>query len=142
MSNEKRCLAITLTFAECTQEQADAILATVTTLAGASADLIDAPVHITACPPNAPKHILDAATRVMRPKSRPCFCEGCRAQADADARGESALRPLDLPLTEEGPDYSQLTEAIAALADEAIPSTEPAPAPAVNVRRAPRGPVS
>jgi len=148
MSNEKRVLVLTLTFAECTKEQADAILATVTTLCGASADLIQAPVMITACPPNAPKRIQEASTRTLQPKGRECLCPGCRAQVDADARGESTMVPLDIPIEANGPDYSQVTEALAAL-DDAIPSTEPSgmgkgssPQLEINVRRAPRGPAS
>jgi len=148
MSNEKRRMVLTLTFSECTQAQADAILATVTTLAGASADVIDAPVFITACPPDAPENVRKAATRTMRPKSKPCFCAGCVAQEAADRRGERAMMPLEIPVTAEGPDYRGVSEALAAL-DEEVPSTEPSgmveglsPQPSINVRREPRGPAS
>jgi len=140
MSNEKRVMVLTLTFSECSREQADAILATVTTLCGASADLIQSPVRITACPPHAPTHVQEAATRTIQPKGRECLCPGCRAQADAEARGENTMVPLEVPIGANGPDYSAL--------DDLIPSTEPSGAapesatPVVNVRRAPRGPVS
>lgn len=141
MSNEKRCMILSLTFEECTSEQANAILAAAMTLAGASADLIDAPVKLIACPPDAPKHIRDAATRMYFPQSRPCKCAGCVTQAEADVRGKSTMKPLVVPMTEAGPDYSRMTEEVAAL-DETIPSTEPAPVPVVNVRGVARGPVS
>ena len=100
MTVEKRSLYITMIVEAVSKDEADLVLCTIAAIAGTTAEMSHAAVTLVCCPPDAPREVLAAATRVFQPAGRSCPCKTCAAKHQAPA-GE--LVPLDLPDTERVP---------------------------------------